>query len=96
MYCQPFLLDTIKDLSSKFNRSMQTNRENVDDNDTEQINDEEDLPEEEPEDYYTTTEFRQHLRAELQRLPSSAARPKYVSKRQKGRALVDHTYAGLC
>ena len=97
MYCQPFLLDAIKDLSSKFNRSMQTNRGNVDGNETEHIIDEEeDLPEEEPEDYYTTTEFRQHLRAQLQRLPSSAARPKYVSKRQKGRALGDHTYTGLC
>ena len=64
-YCEPFLLDTVKNLTGKYNKSLQTHTAD----DTE----EEAPPSEDPDidnsveedDYYSTSEFIQHLMTDL-------------------------------
>ena len=90
-YCEPFLLDTVKNLTGKFNKSLQTHTAD----DTE----EEAPPSEDPDidnsveedDYYSTSEFIQHLMTDLQALPVSATRPKFRSAIHRDRQL-DHDY----
>ena len=98
-YCQPFLLDSIKKLSEAFNKSIAKEDHDTDEGHVEEEDDdgEEDVEDRE-EDWYTTTEFQQHLKPSFRNLPPSAVRPEYVSALQKEKrletVLCDHSYAG--
>ena len=99
VYCQPFLLDSIKKLSEAFNKSIAKDHHDADEGHVQEEDDdgEEDFEDRE-EDWYTTTEFQQHLKASFRNLPPSAVRPEYISALQKEKrretVLCDHSYAG--
>eukprot|EP00118_Oscarella_pearsei_P006253 m.28392 g.28392 ORF g.28392 m.28392 type:complete len:944 (+) comp30747_c0_seq1:253-3084(+) len=97
-YCEPFLLGKIKDLSSKFNKSLLA-RYRKEDNSEECDNchfeeEDEDSSEEEMEEYYSSAEFKTGLTEKLQNLPHEAVQPPFISKKQRDLVICEHDYAG--
>ena len=92
--CEAFLLETTKDLGKKFSTSLRTRGQHDEDEEERQAedNDPDDDVEEEEADYYSSTDFIDHLSAELEGLPSAATRPKFRSAVHQARQ-TDHDYA---
>ena len=85
-YCGPFLLHSIEKLSDTFNKGIATSQQVEEENNAEEDDDgEEDIENAVEDDWYTTVEFKQQLRASLKNLPSTPIRPQYVSAVQKKR-----------
>ena len=88
IYCQPFLLKTIKDLSQKFNATLLTSEmeEEREEPSGTNENEDEDIFESgfDDDDYYSSHEFVDHLMIELDSISMSGAKPRFHSAKHRG------------
>ena len=89
-YCGPFLLNSIEKLSDTFNKGNATSQQIEEENNAEEDDDgEEDIENAVDDEWYTTVEFQQQLRASLKNLPSTPVRFS-CAEEASGKASTNH------
>ena len=96
IYCEPFLYETITDLSKKFNESIRatgSDDEDMIEDEEEEAAEDEEATSDDLEEYYTSEEFMLHLEAQLDGLTPRTTKPKFQSAKQKDHLIsLDHDY----
>ena len=86
VYCKEFLLNKVKELATKFNQSLNAEKEK--ETEPEPTERDEDAEEEENDggeenDFYSSQDFRRHLSAKLRTFIPAGIKPTYVNQSEK-------------